>query len=38
MLFREVFALYSGNQKELVSTLCEQNKEMFIVKAGARYS
>jgi hypothetical protein len=38
MLFKEIIALYSENHMKPVSTLCGQNAELLIVKAGSTYS
>jgi hypothetical protein len=36
MLFREIIAVYSENHTEPIHTLCGQNAEIPIVKAGGR--
>jgi hypothetical protein len=38
MLFREVLAFYSENRTKSINTVCEQNAELLIVKAGGTYS
>jgi hypothetical protein len=35
MLFREIIAVYYENHRKPINTLCGQNVELFIVKAGS---
>jgi hypothetical protein len=37
-LFKEIIAVYCENHTKSVNKLCEQNAELFIVKAGGTYS
>jgi hypothetical protein len=37
MLFREKIAVYSENHMKPINTLCGQNAELQIVKAGGSY-
>jgi hypothetical protein len=37
MLFREIIAIYSELSYKTKNTLCEQNAEIVIVKAGGTY-
>jgi hypothetical protein len=34
MLFKEIIPLYSENHMKHINTLCSQNAELLIVKAG----
>jgi hypothetical protein len=38
MLFREIIAVYSENHMKPINTLCGQNAEILIIKAGGTYS
>jgi hypothetical protein len=38
MLFKEVIALHSKNHMKPGNTLCEQNVELMIIKAGGIHS
>jgi hypothetical protein len=38
MLFREIIAVYSENHTKPIDTLCGNNAELLIVKAGGTYS
>jgi hypothetical protein len=38
MLFKEITAVYSDNHTKHINTLCAQNAELLIVKAGDTYS
>jgi hypothetical protein len=38
MLFKEIIAVYSENHVKPINTLCEQNSELLIVKAGGTYN
>jgi hypothetical protein len=38
MLFREIIAAYSDNRTKPTNTLCEQNAQLHIVKAGGTYN
>jgi hypothetical protein len=38
MLFKKKVAFYSENHTEPISTLCGQNSELLIVKAGSAYT
>jgi uncharacterized protein YktB (UPF0637 family) len=37
-LFKEIIAVYTENYTEPINTLCGQNAELLIVKAGGLYS
>jgi hypothetical protein len=37
-LFKEIIAVYTENHKKPIITLCGQNAELLIIKAGGRYS
>jgi hypothetical protein len=36
-LFKKIIAVYSENHAKLINTLCGQNAELYIVKAGGTY-
>jgi hypothetical protein len=38
MLFKEIIPVYSENHMKPINTLCGQNTELLIVKAGGTYS
>jgi lipoate-protein ligase B len=38
MLFKEIAALYTENHMKQVNTLCRQNAELLIIKAGGTYT
>jgi hypothetical protein len=38
MLFKEIIAVHSENHMKPVRSLCGQNKDLLIVKAGGTYS
>jgi hypothetical protein len=38
MLFREIIAVYSENHMKPINTLCGQNEELLVVKAGGAYN
>jgi hypothetical protein len=38
MLFKEVIAVYSDSHTKPINTLCGQNAELLIIKAGGTYS
>jgi hypothetical protein len=37
-LFKEIIAAYPENHTKPINTLCGQNAELFIIKAGGTYS
>jgi hypothetical protein len=37
MLLKDVIYVYSENSMKLINTLCGQNEELLIVKAGGTY-
>jgi hypothetical protein len=38
MLLMEIIAVYSENHTKLTNTVCGQNAELLIIKAGGTYS
>jgi hypothetical protein len=38
MLLREIIAVHTENHTKPINTLCGQNAELLIVKAGGTYS
>jgi hypothetical protein len=37
MLFKEIIAVYSGNNMKPTNTHCGQNAKLMIIKAGGTY-
>jgi hypothetical protein len=38
MLFNEIISVYPENHTKQINTLCEQNAELLIIKAGGTYT